>query len=59
MNLLPQGPYRKVNVDLFIDDRNVGGLPPWGEIWKMIEGDEMEMAKEASKKGFLQRIFGG
>jgi len=48
-----------VNVDLFIDDRNVGGLPPWGEIWKMIEGDEIEMAKEASKKGFLQRIFGG
>lgn len=53
-----EGQSRKVNVDLFIDDRNVGGLLPWGEIWKMIEGDEMEMAKEASKKGFLQRLFG-
>ena len=28
---------RKLNVDLFIDDRNVGGLPEWGVIYKLIK----------------------
>lgn len=27
---------RKVKADLFIDDRNVGGLPDWGLIYDMI-----------------------
>ncbi|CAK7071996.1 MAG: hypothetical protein BACD_03404 [Bacteroides rodentium] len=27
---------RKVKVDLFIDDRNLGGLPDWGSIYRMI-----------------------
>lgn len=28
---------RKILVDLFIDDRNVGGLPDWGVIYEMIK----------------------
>lgn len=28
---------RKLKVDLFIDDRNVGGLPDWGLIYRMIK----------------------
>ena len=27
---------RKLKVELFIDDRNLGGLPDWGIIYKMI-----------------------
>ena len=27
---------RKLKVDMFIDDRNIGGLPDWGTIYKMI-----------------------
>ena len=27
---------RKLKVDLFIDDRNIGGLPDWGLIYRMI-----------------------
>lgn len=27
---------RKLRVDLFIDDRNIGGLPDWGTIYRMI-----------------------
>ena len=27
---------RKLKVDLFIDDRNVGGLPDWGTIYQLI-----------------------
>ena len=28
--------YGKINADLFIDDRNLGGLPNWGTIYMMI-----------------------
>lgn len=28
---------RKLKADLFIDDRNLGGLPDWGEIYRMIQ----------------------
>lgn len=30
------GGYCKIDAELFIDDRNMGGLPDWGEIYKMI-----------------------
>jgi hydroxymethylpyrimidine pyrophosphatase-like HAD family hydrolase len=32
----PEETSRKILVDLYIDDRNVGGLPGWGEIYHMI-----------------------
>lgn len=28
---------RKLKVDLFIDDRNLGGLPDWGTIYEMVK----------------------
>lgn len=27
---------RKIKADIFIDDRNLGGLPDWGSIYRMI-----------------------
>lgn len=34
----PGSPYysRKLKADLFIDDRNIGGLPDWGAIYQMV-----------------------
>ena len=29
--------YYKINAELFIDDRNLGGLPDWGHIYRMIK----------------------
>lgn len=29
---------RKLSADVFIDDRNVGGLPDWGVIYRQING---------------------
>jgi hydroxymethylpyrimidine pyrophosphatase-like HAD family hydrolase len=29
---------RKINADIFIDDRNVGGFIGWGEVYQQIEG---------------------
>lgn len=31
-----EGQARKLSVDLFIDDRNLGGLPDWGVIYRMV-----------------------
>jgi len=40
---------RKINADIFIDDKNVGGLPGWGEIWQMLNPYEL-MAEEEEKR---------
>ncbi|MDD2798748.1 MAG: hypothetical protein PHV20_09175 [Bacteroidales bacterium] len=32
---------RKINADLFIDDRNLGGLPDWGVIYQLIKSGEI------------------
>lgn len=61
---------RKLKVDMFIDDRNLGGLPDWGTIYQMIKNkltyqdlvdhyeEDAEMSAQYKKKSFLQRIFG-
>lgn len=40
---------RKIYADLFIDDRNIGGVLGWGEIYQMITKEEPNPA--AFKKG--------
>ena len=30
---------RKLNADIFIDDRNLGGFPGWGEVYRIIKED--------------------
>ena len=57
---------RKLKADLFIDDRNLGGLPDWGIIYRMIVSGkflepmttEIQSEFEAPRKGFLQSLFG-
>jgi len=36
---------RKINADLFIDDRNVGGFPGWGEVYQSVhpEGGKLDV----------------
>jgi len=45
---------RKLNADIFIDDRNLGGFPGWGEVYqvitKKIEFSLHEHGKEREKK---------
>jgi len=53
---------RKIEADLFIDDRNVGGFPGWGEIYQMIHPDEQPHFAQGKRlpqrKTFWQRVFG-
>ena len=45
---------RKLNADIFIDDRNVGGFLGWGEIYRELVGENTNITK---KKGFLKSVF--
>ena len=44
---------RKLNADLFIDDRNVGGFLGWGEIYQILSSENAPKLKE-KKKGFFR-----
>lgn len=46
----------KVIADVYIDDKNLGGLPDWTDIYRMINGQRAER-HAARKKKF--RLFGG
>jgi hypothetical protein len=53
---------RKIDADIFIDDKNIGGFPGWSEIWQMLNPYEMMQQeaerKVASKPGdFLKRLL--
>jgi hypothetical protein len=37
---------RKINADMFIDDRNIGGMLGWGEIYQKICPDESVQPKK-------------
>lgn len=60
---------RKLKADLFIDDRNLGGLPDWGTIYRMVKdklsyedlyNEQSNRYKDAPKKrnGLLGKLFG-
>ena len=57
-----EGYSRKLQADLFIDDRNFGGLPDWGKIYRTISGEEITTTEAPEKKGafgkFIKKIFG-
>lgn len=58
---------RKLKVDLFIDDRNIGGLPDWGTIYKMIHErksleqvliEELRADEPQKPRPWWQRLMG-
>ncbi len=40
---------RKINADVFIDDRSVGGLPGWGEIYQQLLKTEPHIDQKPKK----------
>lgn len=44
---------RKINADLFIDDRNIGGLIGWGEIYQKLIGEQTPEIKRKKKKNWF------
>ena len=44
---------RKIYADLFIDDRNIGGVLGWGEIYQMITKEEPDASAFKQKKDWF------
>ncbi len=60
---------RKINADIFIDDRNIGGFHGWDKIWQMLHpegGDFLHQLMNAEahrnykkpRVSFFKRLFG-
>lgn len=62
-NFDPERESRKIHADFFIDDRNLGGFPGWGEVYQIItrgilftlERTSYEVPKR--KKGFFRFLI--
>ncbi|TYB79270.1 BT0820 family HAD-type phosphatase [Bizionia myxarmorum] len=44
---------RKIHADIFIDDRNIGGLLGWGEVYQMLANPKYHPNHLTKKKGFF------
>lgn len=42
---------RKINADVFIDDRNIGGVLGWGEVYQILTNEEPNIPKR--RRGFF------
>ena len=60
---------RKINADIFIDDRNVGGFLGWSKIWQTLHPESGEFSHQLVNaeahnnykkegKGFFKKMFG-
>jgi hydroxymethylpyrimidine pyrophosphatase-like HAD family hydrolase len=54
---------RKINADIYIDDKNLGGFPGWGEAWQMIAPmmgvqPDGQYARYQQKASWIRRLFG-
>lgn len=53
---------RKLKVDLFIDDRNLGGLPDWGDIYRLVSErltwEDLYQSRPSSSPRPRKRWFG-
>lgn len=54
---------RKINADIYIDDRNLGGFPGWSAVWQMLNpelfDDDINKQMEkipVSKRSFWQKL---
>ena len=47
----------KLIADVYIDDRNVGGLPDWGRIYEMVNGIRGKHKHHSSKRFSLKKLF--
>lgn len=48
---------RKVTADLYIDDRNLGTLPSWPAIYRLITGNPAIPQEKTAKKSLLGKLF--
>jgi len=50
---------RKIDADIYIDDRNVGGFPGWSAIWQMIHPELVDPESEEKNLPKSRKPFFG
>ncbi|MFH2094831.1 MAG: hydrolase, partial [Bacteroidota bacterium] len=52
---------RKIDADIYIDDKNIGGFPGWTEIYNMLTRNEQDIDEIERKhlKKSKRSLFGG
>lgn len=56
----PLGRSPKINADIYIDDRQIGGFIGWSEIWQQLsdaDNQRSDYGKELRSKNLWERIF--
>lgn len=53
---------RKINADVYIDDKNIGGFPGWSGVWQIlipyeVHQQEAEKRIASSRKNIFKRLF--
>jgi hypothetical protein len=53
---------RKINADIYIDDKNIGGFPGWSGVWQILTPyelyqKEVEKRLSASRKSIFDRFI--
>ena len=53
---------RKIDADIYIDDRNIGGFPGWSGVWQILtpyefEQREAERRISSARKNIFKRLF--
>jgi hypothetical protein len=53
---------RKIDADIYIDDKNVGGFPGWSEVWQILfpfelQQREAEKRIASARKNIFKRLF--
>jgi hypothetical protein len=53
---------RKIDADIYIDDRNIGGFPGWSGVWQIltpyeIEQREAEKRISSGRRNIFKRLF--
>jgi hypothetical protein len=54
---------RKIDADIYIDDKNLGGFPGWSEVWQTLNPYELqeklaEKRISRNRKNIFKRLFG-
>ena len=59
--ILDENVSRKIDADIYIDDKNIGGFPGWSGVWQLLfpfEAEQMAADKRfRSQRSIFRRIF--
>jgi len=50
---------RKIDADIYIDDKNLGGFPGWSKVWQMLNLPHDDLQQQEQSDNFFKRFIKG